>query len=340
MVDNRRVPINIEDSSTDQVLGAAERTAAPGTPFDAVPEPNAAGQEQGATAGPVDAVCAAAVTVARKAALEVAGAGQVGDHVGVTAEGERLVSHHFNSLTPGYRGWRWAVTLARAPRARTATVCEVVLLPGPTSVLAPVWLPWSDRIAPGDLGPADQLAYVEEDPNLEPGYTLTDDDDEDRIAVWELGLGRRRVLSAVGRVELAQRWYSSDRGPTSDEAVHAQAACSSCGYYLPMAGSLRAMFGVCGNEWSPSDARVVSADHGCGAHSETDLERPATEPLPPLILDDTGAEAVVIPHSVRPGDEPEVVDPEVGPEVGPDDAPEPSAASEPPRDATGGSTPP
>jgi hypothetical protein len=26
---------------------------------------------------------------------------------------------------------------------------------------------------------------------------------------------------------------------------------------------------VCANEWSPDDGKVVSFDHGCGAHSET-----------------------------------------------------------------------
>jgi hypothetical protein len=29
---------------------------------------------------------------------------------------------------------------------------------------------------------------------------------------------------------------------------------------------------VCANEWSPDDGRVVSMDHGCGAHSQTDVE--------------------------------------------------------------------
>lgn len=249
-----------------------------------------------------DAVCAGAVTRARQAALEEAGSGQVGAHEGVTAEGERLVCHYFECLTPGYRGWRWAVTVARAPRARTTTICEVVLLPGSASVLAPAWLPWADRVAPGDLGAADQLAYRSDDPNLEPGYTETGEDEEDRLALWELGLGRPRVLGARGRSELARRWYDSDRGPTGDEAVHARAACSTCGYFLPLAGSLRRLFGVCGNEWSPSDARVVSVDHGCGAHSETDLDRGEPERLPPLILDEVGAEAVVAPRR-RPAEE-------------------------------------
>jgi hypothetical protein len=53
-----------------------------------------------------------------------------------------------------------------------------------------------------------------------------------------------------------------------------------------MAGALRAVFGVCANEWSPSDARVVSFDHGCGAHSEVDLDAPHPERVSPPIVDD------------------------------------------------------
>jgi hypothetical protein len=42
----------------------------------------------------------------------------------------------------------------------------------------------------------------------------------------------------------------------------------------------------------------VSIDHGCGAHSETDVDRPEPEPLPEPILDETGVEAVAIPRAV------------------------------------------
>ncbi|MEJ2116504.1 MAG: DUF3027 domain-containing protein, partial [Alphaproteobacteria bacterium] len=158
---------------------------------------------------------------------QVADTGTVGDHLGVSGDGERLVTHRFACLSRGYRGWHWAVTLARAPRSRTATVCETVLVPGPEAILAPAWVPWSDRLEPGDLGPTDVLPYRPDDPNLEPGFGQADDDDgNDRLAVWELGLGRTRVLGPQGRGEAATRWYTGARGPTADEAVHAAAACS------------------------------------------------------------------------------------------------------------------
>ena len=74
--------------------------------------------------------------------------------------------------------------------------------------------------------------------------------------------------------QAAKRWYDGDRGPQAPLAQAAPKPCHSCGFFLPIAGSLRATFGVCANAISPDDARVVSVDHGCGAHSEatfTDL---------------------------------------------------------------------
>ena len=53
-----------------------------------------------------------------------------------TPRASGLVTHSFACLAKGYRGWRWAVTVARAPRSRTATVCETVLLPGGDAILA------------------------------------------------------------------------------------------------------------------------------------------------------------------------------------------------------------
>ena len=35
-----------------------------------------------------------------------------------------------------------------------------------------------------------------------------------------------------------------------------------------LGGPLGRVFGVCANEYAPDDGRVVSLDHGCGAHSE------------------------------------------------------------------------
>ena len=69
-----------------------------------------------------DQACAEAVDLARDAVVAIVGAAQVGDHLGVQAEGERIVTHLFDCADPAYAGWRWAVTVVRAPRAKVVTV--------------------------------------------------------------------------------------------------------------------------------------------------------------------------------------------------------------------------
>ena len=239
-----------------------------------------------------DAVLVGSVDVARAALEEIADPGAVGEHLETTMLEERLAMHWFACANPGYRGWRWAVSVARAPRQKEATVCETNLLPGPDSVLAPEWLPWAQRLAPGDLGAGDVLPYRGDDPLLEQGFEATGDEDVDQVAQWELGLGRPRVLSAEGREVAAQRWYDGAHGPSTDVAERSEGKCSSCGFFLPMAGALRRVFGVCANEWSPSDGAVVSLDHGCGAHSETRSPEPEPEPMGTPIMDELALDLV------------------------------------------------
>jgi hypothetical protein len=227
-----------------------------------------------------DAACAAAVDLAHAAAVLDAGLGgasQVGAHVAVEADAERIVTHYFECIDRGYLGWRWAVTVVRAPRSKVVTVDEVVLLPGPDALLAPAWVPWSERLQAGDLGVGDVLPTADDDPRLDLGYlgydprdVVADLDDVEvhDMLVRELGLGRPRVLSELGRLEAADRWYDGDQGPSAPIAKAAEMPCSTCGFLVMMRGALSRMFGVCTNEYAPDDGRVVSYDHGCGAHSE------------------------------------------------------------------------
>lgn len=247
-----------------------------------------------------------AVDIARAAAVELGGADQVGDHLGAYADADRVVTHEFGCLDRAYRGWHWAVTVTRPSRGKTVTVDEAVLLPGPESLLSPAWVPWSERLKPGDLGVGDLLMTEADDDRLEPGYTpspaaaetLPDVADEiDRVARWELGLGRVRVLSPVGRDDAVDRWYSGDQGPSAPIALSAPAACSTCGFFLPIAGALRRVFGVCANEFSPGDGRVVSADHGCGAHSEIAV-LPGPVDVTPPIVDEVGFDVISL-HPVE-----------------------------------------
>lgn len=243
----------------------------------------------------VDSVGAAAVELARTAAQDAAGHVPVGEHVGVAAEGERVVVHRFATTDMAYRGWEWTVVVARVSRARVATVSEVLLLPGEGALLAPAWVPWAQRIAPGDLGETDLLPFREDDPLLDPGFEQVGGadaaageeafDDLDRNLMTELGYGRARVLNRDGRDEAAARWFRGEAGPDTATTRAAGASCATCGYLIGMTGSLRTMFGVCANAWSPDDGRAVSFEHGCGAHSETGAEESRDGQLSDPLID-------------------------------------------------------
>ena len=218
------------------------------------------------TAGTFDAL-----ELAKQAVLADAGDAKfVGKYLDVDFDTEaRLASYLFEAFLPGYKGWRWVVTAVRVDEDSPATICDVVLLPGPDSLLAPEWIPYVERIQPGDIGAGDIVPSTLDDARLVPGFAALPEDEElDAVQIWELGLGRPRVMSIEGRDQASKRWYTGDRGPESPIAKVAPKPCASCGFFIPISGSLRAAFGVCANAISPEDARVVSVDHGCGAHSE------------------------------------------------------------------------
>lgn len=127
------------------VAGAAETEAAetqrPGIPLWRVGKP--------------DSFLAAEVDPARSAVLSIATVDEIGKHVGARSEGVRCVTHLFECNKPGYRGWTWFATLSRVSRGKEATVNEVGLLPTEDSVLAPAWVPWSERVRPEDQAAAD-----------------------------------------------------------------------------------------------------------------------------------------------------------------------------------------
>ncbi|MFC7403219.1 DUF3027 domain-containing protein [Citricoccus sp. GCM10030269] len=95
----------------------------------------------------LDEVLAAAVDEARNALEGLAEPAQIGEHVGAEPDDDRLVTHRFTAKLSGYRGWEWFVTLSRAPRSKVVTVCETGLLPGADAIVAPDWVPWSERVS-------------------------------------------------------------------------------------------------------------------------------------------------------------------------------------------------
>lgn len=211
--------------------------------------------------------------VARDAVVEM-NAGQVGVHLGAFVVGAAgpedaaVAVHRFAAQVPGYPGWEWQAVVACAAGSSYVTVNEVSLVPSPsgTALRAPEWVPFAQRVRPGDLKPGMTLPPAVGDERLtengEDSATRATDDERSAAA-------RRRkfYLSRRGRDETAARWGQGERGPEGEYARQAVLYCETCAFYLPLGRQLE-NFGVCANKFA-ADGEAVHARFGCGAHSET-----------------------------------------------------------------------
>ncbi|MCS4490059.1 MULTISPECIES: DUF3027 domain-containing protein [unclassified Corynebacterium] len=210
---------------------------------------------------------ARAVSIARRA-LEELDEGEVGSHIGVAALGNNSATHCFEAAVPGYPGWEWNVVVAAAPGSRWVTISELGLVSGGEALKAPEWVPYHDRVQPGDLGPGDLMPPAPSDPRL------SDNDTESVLLTGQAIAPGQRKLAAIELETMKQRWHKGEWGPDTEYAQKAPHPCRSCAFYLPFAHPLGPDFGVCANEYSAHD-QVVAKDYGCGAHSG--VETPQTQ---------------------------------------------------------------
>ncbi|MCU1517912.1 MAG: hypothetical protein JWQ75_2633, partial [Pseudarthrobacter sp.] len=126
---------------TAEVEADAAQPAADAVPAKAEPK-RRAGVPVWRTGKP-DAYLAAAVDAARTAIEGITAARDIGGHIAARSEGDRLVTHLFESRLPGYLGWQWYAVLTRNSRSKVVTVNELGLLPSEESILAPEWVPWA-----------------------------------------------------------------------------------------------------------------------------------------------------------------------------------------------------
>lgn len=218
-----------------------------------------------------------AVRAAREALEEVA-EGTIGEHVGVSSVTANVATHRFAADVPGYPGWEWNAVVACATGSRWVTINEVALVPASDAIQAPDWVPYSERLRPGDLGPGDLMEPAPDDERLT-------EDSVARDAVTFVGRETAHYLTTSGLEAAKQRWRTGDFGPTSEFAEQAAMHCRSCAFYIPMGHPLGENFGACTNEYS-ADGHIVASSYGCGAHSETRVSAPELDEASSLYDDE------------------------------------------------------
>ncbi|WP_416264210.1 DUF3027 domain-containing protein [Curtobacterium flaccumfaciens pv. flaccumfaciens] len=133
------------------------------------------------TAGAETAPDAASINytdLAREALLEVTPESTVGAPVGTVDEGDGVVSVLFANRLPGYPGWRWTVSVAKVGDDEP-TVLEVELMPGDGSLVAPEWVPWSERLAEYRAAQEHEGEDASDEDSDDEDYDDESDEDDD-----------------------------------------------------------------------------------------------------------------------------------------------------------------
>ncbi|MEY5057802.1 MAG: hypothetical protein RI987_606 [Actinomycetota bacterium] len=113
------------------------------------------------------------------AAVEAAPRNGVGSIVDTIDEGDGVTTFLFEAKLKGYVGWRWSITVFEQADSAAATISEVLLMPGPDSLVAPDWVPWSERLADYKALQAELEAQAALDAAEAEDADDEDDEDED-----------------------------------------------------------------------------------------------------------------------------------------------------------------
>ena len=121
-------------------------------------------------------------SLARAALLEITPAATVGAYAGAVEEAG-AVSVLFDCELPGYPGWKWTVSVAQV-EGEEPTVLEAELMPADGALLAPDWVPWSERLAEYKaaqeaLGEEESDSESDDDPDDDADESDDESDDED-----------------------------------------------------------------------------------------------------------------------------------------------------------------
>lgn len=126
----------------------------------------------------------ALLELAKAAAADFAKPNALGDFVESVEEEPGVTTFMWQSTHAGYLGWLVAAIVAHFGGDEPATVSEVLLVPGADALVAPDWVPWSERLADYQALQAEleKQAALDAELAAAEGDDAEDADDEDADA--------------------------------------------------------------------------------------------------------------------------------------------------------------
>ena len=160
---------------------------------------------------------AVAITVADEEGL-------VGGFVQAVDLEDNVTDFRFESRVRGYEGWQWSVTLYHDVELDHWTVNESSLVPTDEALRPPKWIPWKDRLEPGDLAVTDSIGTDPDDPRMEDGFRKTLDNGSDEkgtgsVPVDEAERNLETDDETVRNASMPDDVAESDQPLTSEEDI-------------------------------------------------------------------------------------------------------------------------
>lgn len=155
---------------------------------------------------------------ARLAAVEAAPKNGVGDFLTQIEEEDNVYTFLFAAKMKGYVGWNWSVSLFA--NEEDTTVSEVNLMPGEDSLIAPNWVPWSERLADYKALQAEleaQAALEAEENGTADDADETDEDDEDSEEATETESEAGEAIEEVEELPATLTQESPDAEQNADD---------------------------------------------------------------------------------------------------------------------------
>ena len=148
------------------------------------------------------------IDAAREALSETVGLDVVGSFIEERTPDSGLLELSFQCSQRGYQGWRWVVSFTDSDKRKRPLLAEINLVASGDALLAPPWVPWSERLAEFRRqlkAEGKALTDAEADDLIAGMMSFAADDEESDDSKQESGGRDRDAVKQPPKVRVRQR---------------------------------------------------------------------------------------------------------------------------------------